>query len=122
MKEAAVAIEDRRFYEHRGVDIQGMFRAGLADVLPGGSTQGASTITEQFVKNALEAQGNRTVIEAAARTYFGYNHPGCGGAANTSDGEISSSSGVEPCAKELTLPDAAMLAGIISSPSAFSPR
>ena len=148
MKEAAVAVEDRRFYEHSGVDIQGMFRAGLADLVPGGSTQGASTITEQFVKNALEAQGSRTVfqkfreaalayqierhwdkdkilteylntiyfgegaygIEAAAHTYFGWNHPGCGQA------------GHEMCAKDLTPPEAAMLAGIISSPSAFSPR
>ncbi len=148
MKQAAVAIEDRRFYEHNGVDIQGMARAGLADVLPGGSTQGASTITEQFVKNALEAQGSRTVfekfreaalayhlerqwtkdkilteylntiyfgegaygIEAAARTYFGKQHPGCG------------TSGNDPCAKVLTPPEAAMLAGIIASPSAFSPR
>jgi penicillin-binding protein 1A len=148
MKQAAVAIEDRRFYEHNGVDVQGMVRAGLEDVLPGGSTQGASTITEQFVKNALEAQGSRTVfekfreaalayqierhwdkdkilteylntiyfgegaygIEAAARTYFGWNHPGCG------------QSGNDPCAKELTPPEAAMLAGIIASPSAFSPR
>jgi penicillin-binding protein 1A len=148
MKQAAVAIEDRRFYEHNGVDIQGMFRAGLADVMPGGSTQGASTITEQFVKNALEAQGSRTVfekfreaalayhlehqwtkdkilteylntiyfgegaygIEAAARTYFGKQHPGCG------------TSGGDPCAKVLTPPEAAMLAGIIASPSAFSPR
>jgi penicillin-binding protein 1A len=148
MKQAAVAIEDRRFYEHNGVDIQGMFRAGLADIMPGGSTQGASTITEQFVKNALEAQGSRTVfekfreaalayhlehqwtkdkilteylntiyfgegaygVEAAARTYFGKQHPGCG------------TSGNDPCAKLLTPPEAAMLAGIIASPSAFSPR
>jgi penicillin-binding protein 1A len=148
MKEAAVAIEDRRFYEHSGVDWQGMVRAGLSDMIPGGSTQGASTITEQFVKNALEAQGSRTIfqkfreaalayqierrwdkdkilteylntiyfgegaygIEAAAHTYFGWNHPGCGQA------------GHEMCAKDLTPPEAAMLAGIISSPSAFSPR
>src|SRR3954447_6584833 len=148
MKQAAVAIEDRRFYEHNGVDLQGMFRAGAADLIPGGSTQGASTITEQFVKNALEAQGSRTVlekfreaslayhlerhwdkdkilteylntiyfgegaygIEAAARTYFGWSHPGCGQV------------GQDMCAKDLTPPEAAMLAGIISSPSAFSPR
>ncbi|MFL5906308.1 MAG: transglycosylase domain-containing protein, partial [Solirubrobacterales bacterium] len=148
MKQAAVAIEDRRFYEHSGVDIQGMFRAGLAVIVPGGSTQGASTITEQFVKNALEAQNSRTIfqkfreaalayqiehhwdkdkilteylntiyfgegaygIEAAARTYFGWNHPGCG--RSTQD----------MCAKDLTPPESAMLAGIISSPSAYSPR
>ena len=117
-------------------------------MLPGGSTQGGSTITEQFVKNALEAQNSRTVfqkfreaalayeierhwdkdkilteylntiyfgegaygIEAAARTYFGERHPGCG------------QPGHDMCAKDLTPPEAAMLAGIITSPSAFSPR
>jgi penicillin-binding protein 1A len=148
MKEAAVAIEDRRFYEHNGVDLQGLFRAGIENLIPGGSTQGGSTITEQFVKNALEAQNSRTVfqkfreaalayeierhwdkdkilteylntiyfgegaygIEAAARTYFGWNHAGCG------------QPGHEMCAKDLTPPEAAMLAGIITSPSAFSPR
>jgi len=148
MKQAAVAIEDKRFYEHNGIDLQGMARAAWVDLLPGGTTQGASTITEQFVKNALEAQGSRTVfekfreaalayhlehkwtkdkilteylntiyfgegaygIEAAARTYFGSKHPGCG------------TSGGDPCAKVLTPPEAAMLAGIIASPSAFSPR
>ena len=57
MKQAVVAIEDERFYEHNGVDLQGMFRAAFQELIPGGSTQGASTITQQFVKNALEAQG-----------------------------------------------------------------
>ena len=148
VKQAAVAIEDKRFYEHGGIDIQGMARAAIEDVLPGGATQGASTITQQFVKNALEAQGDRTIfekfreaalatqlerhwtkdkilteylntiyfgegaygVEAAAHTYFGWNHPGCG------------NSGQEPCAKVLYPWEAAMLAGIIASPSAFSPR
>jgi len=148
MKEAAVAIEDKRFYEHGGIDIMGMARAAVEDVIPGGSTQGASTITQQFVKNALAAQGDRTIfekfreaalatqlerhwtkdkilteylntiyfgegaygIEAAAHTYFGWNHPGCG------------NSNEDPCAKVLYPWEAAMLAGIIASPSAFSPR
>jgi membrane peptidoglycan carboxypeptidase len=148
VKQAVVAIEDERFYEHRGVDFQGISRAVVQDLIPGGSIQGASTITQQFVKNALEAQGSRTVfqklresalayhlerqwdkdkvltqylntiyfgegaygIEAAARTYFGKNHPECLG------------QGAEPCASVLTAAEAAMLAGIITSPSAFSPR
>ena len=120
MKEATVSIEDQRFYEHRGVDFQGIGRAVVQDVLHTGAAQGGSTITEQFVKNALRAQGSRTVfeklreaalayqlerhwdkdkilteylneiyfgegaygIEAAAKTYFGWNHPGCGSAGN----------------------------------------
>ncbi len=148
MKQAAVAIEDERFYEHRGVDFVGIARAAVVDVIPGGSTQGASTITQQFAKNALEAQSSRTVfqklreasiayhlerqwdkdkiltqylntiyfgegaygIEAAARTYFGTKHPDCG-----EDGQPR-------CASELLPHESAMLAGIISAPSAYSPR
>src|SRR3954469_15354848 len=146
MKEATVAIEDQRFYDHRGVDFMGIGRAVVQDVLHTGAQQGASTITEQFGKNALRAQGSRTVfqklreaalayqlerhwdkdkiltqylneiyfgngaygIEEAAKTYFGYNHPGCG-------------SPEDRCASELLPWEAALLAGIISSPSGYDP-
>ncbi len=148
MKEAVVAIEDKRFYEHRGVDYQGIARALYQDVLAGSAQQGASTITQQFVKNALEAQSSRTVlqklreaalayqlernwskdkiiteylnaiyfgegaygIEAAAKTYFGTVHEGCG------------EEGQPTCASSLLPYEAAMLAGIIASPTAYSPR
>jgi penicillin-binding protein 1A len=146
MKEAVVAIEDQRFYEHRGVDFEGIGRAVVQDVLSTSTSQGASTITEQFVKNALSAQGSRTVfqklreaalayqlerqwdkdkiltsylneiyfgqgaygIEAAAKTYFGYNHPGCGPPEDR-------------CASELFPWEAALLAGMISSPTGYDP-
>src|SRR6185503_203162 len=148
MKEATVSIEDRRFYEHRGVDFQGIGRAVVQDILHTGASQGASTITEQFVKNALRAQGSRTVfqklreaalayqlerhwdkdkilteylneiyfgegaygIEEAAKTYFGWNHPGCGQGGNPA------------CASDLLPWEAAMLAGLISNPSGYDPR
>jgi len=147
IKNAVVSIEDARFYEHNGVDFQGIARALVKDVLSQSAQQGASTITEQFVKNALEAEGSRTVlekfreaalayrlehhwskdkilteylntiyfgegaygIEAAARTYFGAAHPGCG-------------TPEEPCASVLEPWEAATLAGIIASPSAFDPK
>jgi len=147
VKNAVVAIEDARFYEHNGVDFRGIGRALVSDIVSGSAQQGASTITEQFVKNALEAEGSRTVlekfreaalayrlekhwskekilteylntiyfgegaygIEAAARTYFGAAHPGCGTA-------------TEPCASVLEPWEAATLAGIIASPSAFDPK
>jgi penicillin-binding protein 1A len=147
VKNAVVAIEDSRFYEHNGVDFQGIARALVKDVLSQSAQQGASTITEQFVKNALEAEGSRTVfekfreaalayrlerhwtkdkilteylntiyfgegaygIEAAARTYFGKAHPGCG-------------TPTEPCASVLEPWEAATLAAIIASPSAFDPK
>ena len=53
MKDAIVAIEDHRFYEHDGVDIQGTVRAMATNVLAGGVEQGASTINQQYVKNYL---------------------------------------------------------------------
>jgi len=148
MKQAIIAVEDRRFYRNEGVDLQGLGRALYSDVVAQRTVQGGSTITEQFVKNALTAQNNRTIfqklreaalafhlsrkwskekilteylnstyfgngaygIESAARTYFGTKHPGCG------QGKPQPS-----CASLLAPHEAAMLAGIVASPSAFDP-
>ncbi len=143
VKRAVVAIEDERFYTHKGVDYRGIARALWEDVRRQRAAQGASTITQQFVKNALVAQKNRSLfqklkeaalayqlerkwtkekilteylntvyfgegaygIESAARVYFGWNHPGC-----------------EPrCAAVLEPAEAALLAGMIASPAAYSP-
>jgi penicillin-binding protein 1A len=147
IKNAVVSIEDARYYEHEGVDFQGIGRALVKDILSMSAAQGASTITQQFVKNALLAQGDRSLfvkfkeaalayrlerkwskdkilteylntvyfgqgaygIEAAARTYFGAAHPGCG-------------TETEPCAAVLEPWEAALLAGIIQSPSAYDPK
>jgi penicillin-binding protein 1A len=68
MKHAIVAVEDKRFYEHRGVDIRGMARALYADVTHHGAVQGGSTITQQFVKNAYLSSKKtigRKLFEAA---------------------------------------------------------
>ncbi|WP_052843956.1 penicillin-binding protein [Corynebacterium uterequi] len=53
MKDAIVAIEDHRFYEHTGVDLRGTARALVTNVLAGGVSQGASTLNQQYVKNYL---------------------------------------------------------------------
>ncbi|MBR4832547.1 MAG: transglycosylase domain-containing protein [Butyrivibrio sp.] len=53
LKHAFVAIEDERFYDHNGIDIQGIIRAGFRAVTTGRATQGASTITQQLLKNNL---------------------------------------------------------------------
>ncbi|APT91746.1 penicillin-binding protein [Corynebacterium phocae] len=53
VKDAIVSIEDRRFYEHDGVDIQGNARAVVTNLLKGGVSQGASTLNQQYVKNYL---------------------------------------------------------------------
>jgi penicillin-binding protein 1A len=60
MKDATVAIEDKRFYEHHGVDFLGIARAAIADVRAGEVVQGGSTLTAQFVKNAYVG-GEQTV-------------------------------------------------------------
>ena len=68
MKHAIVAIEDKRFYEHHGVDVRGIVRAVWADVTHHGAVQGGSTITQQFVKNAYLTSRQtvtRKLIEAA---------------------------------------------------------
>ncbi|WP_175935751.1 transglycosylase domain-containing protein [Corynebacterium sp. Marseille-P4321] len=52
-KDALVSTEDRRFYEHEGVDMQGFARALVTNILAGGVEQGASTINQQYVKNYL---------------------------------------------------------------------
>ena len=63
MRQAIVAIEDARFYEHHGIDPKGIARALVKDSSTGDATQGASTITQQYVRQALietSAQNNDT--------------------------------------------------------------
>ena len=67
-----VSIEDSRFYEHEGVDFRGIARALVKDILSQSAEQGASTITEQFVKNALAAQGSRTILEKFREAALAY--------------------------------------------------
>jgi penicillin-binding protein 1A len=61
-RRAVVSIEDKRFWSDDGVDLRGVARAIVADVT-GGATEGASTIAEQFVKNTLAQEGDRTILE-----------------------------------------------------------
>lgn len=56
LKGAVLAAEDARFYDHGGIDVQGIVRAGVTDVLTHSSAQGASTLTQQVVKNLCIAQ------------------------------------------------------------------
>ncbi len=72
MQDAIVSIEDKRFWTNPGVDIRGIARAFVADIT-GGSRQGASTIAQQFVKNALAEQNNRTVLEKLREAALAYH-------------------------------------------------
>jgi penicillin-binding protein 1A len=73
IKNAVIAIEDRRFYSHHGVDYTGIGRAVVQDVLRRRASQGGSTITQQFVKNALSAQGDRSVFQKLREAALAYH-------------------------------------------------
>ena len=73
MTNAIIAIEDRRFYENSGVDVRGIGRALVQDVLSRKAAQGGSTIAQQFVKNALRAQGDRTVFQKMREAALAYH-------------------------------------------------
>jgi penicillin-binding protein 1A len=73
IKNAVIAIEDRRFYQHEGVDYTGIARALWQDIRRRSAAQGGSTITQQFVKNALSAQGNRSVFQKLRESALAYH-------------------------------------------------
>jgi penicillin-binding protein 1A len=134
MQQAIVAIEDKRFYEHRGVDMRGIARAVWADISNKSVVQGGSTITQQLVKNSCVTTArtiSRKLKEAALAwqleqhwsklriltaylntIYFGNGAYGIQRAAQTY---------FNTTASRLTLPQAALLAGIPSDPSRFDP-
>jgi penicillin-binding protein 1A len=146
MQHAIVAVEDQRFYENQGIDVRGMARALLADVKLGSSAQGGSTITQQFVKNALQAQNNRTVFEKLREAamayhltrkwtkqkilteylnsiYFGNGAYGIESAARIYFGKDLNCGGNpgDHCAALLNPAQSALLAGIVSSPYGYDP-
>src|SRR5829696_1032699 len=73
LKNAVIAIEDQRFYSHNGVDYGGIARALMQDVLHRRFVQGGSTITQQFVKNALSSQGDRSVFQKLREAALAYH-------------------------------------------------
>ncbi len=134
MKHAIIAIEDKRFLEHSGVDLRGIARAAWQDLTNKSVIQGGSTITQQFVKNAL-VKDDRTISRkfkeaALARQleldwtkdqiltaylntiYFGNGAYGVQQASLTYFGHGAS---------QLTLAEAALLAGIPKDPSRYDP-
>lgn len=131
--QATVAIEDKNFYRHFGFDIQGIVRA-IRNNFTGDRLEGGSTITQQLVKNALltsERSWTRKAKEAvlAIITELIYskeeilemylNYISYGGTAVGI--ESASNSYFDKSAKDLTLPEAAVLVGLPQAPSAYSP-
>ncbi|MFF2651095.1 transglycosylase domain-containing protein [Streptomyces sp. NPDC058045] len=146
MQKAIVAIEDARFYQHGAVDMKGILRAVNQNAQSGGVSQGASTLTQQYVKNVfVEEAGDDPVKVAEATqqtigrkvkelkyaiqvekelgkkrilenylniTFFGEQAYGI---------EAASQRYFSKRAKDLTLDEAALLAGIVQSPSRYDP-
>jgi penicillin-binding protein 1A len=131
---ATIAIEDRRFYEHGGLDVEGIARALWANVKAREVVQGGSTITQQLVRNlyiSRERTLDRKLKEACLavklnrawpkkqilvtylnRVYYGNLAYGIEAAAQTYFSKPS---------RELNLPEAALLAGLTQAPSVYDP-
>jgi len=134
IKNAVIAVEDKRYYEHQGVDYRRIIGAFLADIRSGSLGQGASTITMQYIKNvyftpektfrrkineaviAIQLERNYTkdkILEMYLNTiYFGAGNYGIEKAAQSYFG-VS--------AAELDLAQSALLAGLIRSPENYNP-
>lgn len=78
MKDAVVAVEDHRFYEHHGVDWVATVRAALRNYASGGVVQGASTLTQQYVKNHLIPLEARPSPLRQARAGCAHPRASCG--------------------------------------------
>ena len=135
IKDATVAVEDRDFYNHKGFDVKGISRAAYHDVLHKGGTQGGSTITEQLVKISADWTQQRNfsrkvkeIILAVEleRSYTkdeiltGYLNAAPYGGLDYGV-QSAASDYFHKSAKDLTLPEAAMLAVIPKSPAIYSP-
>ena len=134
LKQAAIATEDRKFYEHAGVDLRGILRAIIRDIRAGEFVEGASTITQQLAKTlfltprksimrklkeaflAFQIERRYTKDEILElylnQVYFGSGAYGVEAAARTFFGKP---------ANELTLAECALIAGMPKSPSRYSP-
>lgn len=138
LQDAVVAIEDHRFYEHRGVDFEAIARAAQQNIESMSIQEGGSTITQQLIKNTYIAQEKRSIpsfqrkmteaslawqyeeehskkeiLEQYLNTvYFGANAYGAEAAARTY---------FNKSAADLTLAESAMLAGIINLPGTYDP-
>jgi len=136
LQQAVIAAEDARFYEHKGVDDRGIVRAAVTNLLSGQVSQGGSTITQQLVRNSYPDLKDisivRKVKEAALaaqlegklskqeilhrylnRVYFGAGYYGVEAASRGYFGKRAS---------QVSLPQAAMLAGVIREPVSADPR
>jgi penicillin-binding protein 1A len=140
LKDATVAIEDRRFYSHGGIDPSAIVRAGWEDLTAGGKpVEGGSTITQQLVRNLYipdpEHTLKRKIIEAHLANeeedqhskdwilteYLNTAPYGTNYGATAIGVEAAADTYYSKHAEDLTLPEAAMIAGLPQAPSQYNP-
>src|SRR5215203_598868 len=140
LKDATVAIEDRRFYDHGGIDPSAIVRAGWEDLTAGGKpVEGGSTITQQLVRNLYipdpEHTLERKIIEAHLANeeedqhskdwilteYLNTASYGTNEGATAIGVEAAAETYYSKHAEDLTLPEAAMIAGLPQAPSRYNP-
>jgi len=132
---AVIAIEDQRFYEHNGVDLEGIARAARVNLEFGEVAQGGSTITQQYIKNTYLSNDQtfeRKFREALLATeleeqlskdeiLFGYLESSYYGAGAYGIGAAAEVYFAKPV-NELDVSEAATLAGVLQAPTRLSPR
>src|SRR3954465_3285961 len=140
LKNATIAIEDRRFYKHGGIDPSAIIRAGWEDLTAGGKpVEGGSTITQQLVRNLYIADPQdtlkRKIIEAHLANdeedqhskdwilteYLNTAPYGTNEGATAIGVEAAAQEYYSKHARDLTLPEAAMIAGLPQAPSQYNP-
>jgi 1A family penicillin-binding protein len=134
IKYATIALEDQDFYSHYGIKLSSIFRSIFKDVLSGGAAQGGSTITQQLIKNSLltnEKTVTRKIKEIILaleleqkyskdeilEMYLNQIPYG----SNAYGVEAASQTFFKKSAKDLTLPEAALIASLPQAPSFYSP-
>ena len=135
MRDATVAIEDKRFYDHDGVDYYRLVGAAVRDLESGAATQGGSTITMQLAKNLTSPRADRTISKKLEEVYLAYQYEkqytknqilarylnGVFYGQNAIGVQAASLTYFDEDVWDITLPQAALLAGLPQAPTAYNP-
>ena len=135
LKDATVAIEDKRFYDHDGVDYYRLVGAAVRDIQTGSASQGGSTITMQLVKNVYSPSADRTVSKKLEEVYLAFQFEekytknqilarylnGVFYGQNAVGVQAASLTYFDKDVHDVTLPQAALLAGLPQAPTAYNP-
>lgn len=135
LKDATVAIEDKRFYSHDGVDYYRLAGAAVRDLESRSASQGGSTITMQLVKNLYDPQAGRTLSKKIEEAYLAYQYEkkytkdeilakylnGVFYGQNAVGVQAASLTFFDRDVGQITLPQAALLAGLPQAPTSYNP-